>query len=752
MAHQAPNSKDDVSLTAIKDSGLVPDDYWTHPEWYQSQPEERESFAKVTAAMASSKQRLWVYRAVPKSVKDAKIRNGDWVTPSRDYARNEGQMIPEGYRLIAQRVDLKDVYWDGNSMAELGYDDGKNYAYANTKNNRKLVDVITRDDDGNIIPLSKRFNKRSDDSRYSRSSTRRAGQQKVGAVLGREAAERAASRIGRRLGLSANVSIRTVDTEAELPADIRAQAAKDGATGTVIAVHRGDEIFLVADQHKSLAQVEESILHESNHYGANALFGKAKRQAYTRLYFKLGRADGIRDLAAKQGVNMDAYFTTADELRKDGKISDTQRFSYLVDEFLAHVQGKKAYASLPQKIKTAIQEFYGAIRNWMNQRGFVKLAQFNDADLAYLLRSIHRAAQGNTQPGKGQAMFMRSWAESAEGGKTAPMTGSTNSLRLYRGDSVNTDGIGRGSVGDLGKGYYFVADRLVAEYFTDGSNAEHVRGSDVSISNPFDLMDRNIAANPSWQSMMKTVPDGLTKQQLERWARNDLDVRNTYGFLARSFGQTVETFNDFLAEHGFDAVVDQGVRGVSDTAKQYVVFDKGQIDGSGGAQFSRAPTINVDGQERPTTNSNGQLIHSTEEGVQNFWRWMNGGMERGGVAQAGQGRQEYGGGQGADGGDSTGRRSFFSADGRPHVYFHGTGDNVKAFQVGHRNRKDSGWLGRGIYVTNTPSVANTYANIKSGDGDPNVMPLYVGLRNPYVADLKFKKMMSKLSVDGIDAQ
>jgi hypothetical protein len=242
---------------------------------------------------------------------------------------------------------------------------------------------------------------------------RRAGQQKVGAVLGREAVERAATRIGRRLGLSANVSIRTVGTEAELPADIRAQAAKDGATGTVIAVHRGDEIFLVADQHKSLAQVEESILHESNHYGANALFGKAKRQAYTRLYFKLGRADGIRDLAAKQGVNMDAYFTTADELRKDGKISDTQRFSYLVDEFLAHVQGKKAYASLPQKIKTAIQEFYGAIRNWMNQRGFVKLAQFNDADLAYLLRSIHRAAQGNTQPGKGQAMFMVAWHDDA---------------------------------------------------------------------------------------------------------------------------------------------------------------------------------------------------------------------------------------------------------------------------------------------------------------------------------------------------
>lgn len=167
MAHRAPNSQEDVSLDKVKDSGMVPDDYWTHPQWYQAQPEERESFAKVTDALRTTGQRMWVYRAVPKNAKDGSIRNGDWVTPSRDYARMEGQSISEGYRLIAQRVSLKDLYWDGNSIAELGFDDGKAYAYANTKNNRKLMDVVTRDDDGNIIPLTKRFNKRDDDIRFS---------------------------------------------------------------------------------------------------------------------------------------------------------------------------------------------------------------------------------------------------------------------------------------------------------------------------------------------------------------------------------------------------------------------------------------------------------------------------------------------------------------------------------------------------------------------------------------------------------
>lgn len=33
-------------------------------------------------------------------------------------------------------------------------------------------------------------------------------------------------------------------------------------------------------------------------------------------------------------------------------------------------------------------------------------------------------------------------------------------------------------------------------------------------------------------------------------------------------------------------------------------------------------TITVDGKQRPTRNSEGQLIHPTEEGIRNFWRWF----------------------------------------------------------------------------------------------------------------------------------
>lgn len=109
-----------------------------------------------------------MYRAIPKGVKESEFRNGDWITPSRAYAQMEGQEIPGGYRIITDVVKTKDVWWDGNSICEFGYDDGKGYAYKDTRNNRKLTEVIVRDSDGAIIPPSKRFNSRRFETYYQR--------------------------------------------------------------------------------------------------------------------------------------------------------------------------------------------------------------------------------------------------------------------------------------------------------------------------------------------------------------------------------------------------------------------------------------------------------------------------------------------------------------------------------------------------------------------------------------------------------
>ena len=152
-----------------------PDDYFSHPERYsQNTPHGLESVKAINAAIDAIKKgekdvKVKVYRAVPTSVKEGKLRNGDWVTPSKKYADIHGNNRLEGkYRIIEDEVPATQLWWDGNDANEFGFDDGKEYKYKNAKNNRKLNDLVTYDDKGDVIPPSKRFNSRKSDIRFHR--------------------------------------------------------------------------------------------------------------------------------------------------------------------------------------------------------------------------------------------------------------------------------------------------------------------------------------------------------------------------------------------------------------------------------------------------------------------------------------------------------------------------------------------------------------------------------------------------------
>ncbi len=153
-----------------------PDDYFSHPERYsQNTPHGLESVKAINTAIDAIKNgekdvKVKVYRAVPTSVKEGKLRNGDWVTPSKKYADMHGTNRLEGkYRIIEDEVPATQLWWDGNDANEFGFDDGKAYKYKNAKNNRKLNDLVTYDDKGDVIPPSKRFNSRKQDVRFHRS-------------------------------------------------------------------------------------------------------------------------------------------------------------------------------------------------------------------------------------------------------------------------------------------------------------------------------------------------------------------------------------------------------------------------------------------------------------------------------------------------------------------------------------------------------------------------------------------------------
>lgn len=150
-----------------------PDDYFSHPERYsQNTPHGLESVKAINTAIDAIKNgekdvKVKVYRAVPTSVKEGKLRNGDWVTPSKKYAEMHGTNRLEGkYRIIEDEVPANQLWWDGNDANEFGFDDGKAYKYKNAKNNRKLNDLVTYDNKGDVIPPSKRFNSRKSDVRF----------------------------------------------------------------------------------------------------------------------------------------------------------------------------------------------------------------------------------------------------------------------------------------------------------------------------------------------------------------------------------------------------------------------------------------------------------------------------------------------------------------------------------------------------------------------------------------------------------
>lgn len=114
--------------------------------------------------------------------------------------------------------------------------------------------------------------------------------------------------------------------------------------------------------------------------------------------------------------------------------------------------------------------------------------------------------------------------------------------------------------------------------------------------------------------------------------------------------------------------------------------------------------IEVDGVMRSTLNSDGRPIHPTVEGVRNFWRWF---------------------------GDS----KVVDAQGRPLVVYHGTKSDFSVFDQGRFGTNDSGWYGRGIYLTANLGSSDAYAGWDEMDGAApsggNVMPLYASIKNPY---------------------
>ena len=171
------------------------------------------------------------------------------------------------------------------------------------------------------------------------------------------------------------------------------------------------------------------------------------------------------------------------------------------------------------------------------------------------------------------------------------------------------------------------------------------------------------------------------------------------------------------------------------------------VAGKEGSKTFSQQRITVDGVDRPTTNTEGRPIHYTEAGIRNFWRWIDG-LQRERMARTTEPYEKRGRLAQNDRRDSP-ARYFFDEQGRPRVFYHGTAEDIAAFDLDHPNRKDNGWLGRGVYLSSDEQLSETYANLKGGYDHQVIMPVYAGITNPYVFSVEEKQRISRLSKDSI---
>lgn len=123
--HTAPDKESGSPLYDLTLNGTYPEDiYSSKAKQYYS---TGSSYDSITISMIQyykdkPKSSITIYRAVPKIKKSLKINKGDWVSITKQYAKDHGESVLNDYKIISKKVKAKDIYTNGDSIHEWGYD------------------------------------------------------------------------------------------------------------------------------------------------------------------------------------------------------------------------------------------------------------------------------------------------------------------------------------------------------------------------------------------------------------------------------------------------------------------------------------------------------------------------------------------------------------------------------------------------------------------------------------------------------
>lgn len=124
--HQAPDKKGGAPLWDVSLNGIYPADYYTgygrdYTQGYG--PGDSFSYDLTWKYHNIPNASVKIYRAIPKDLPKTTINKGDWVALSKAYCLDHGRTnLRNDFRIISKTVSARDVFTDGNSICEWGYD------------------------------------------------------------------------------------------------------------------------------------------------------------------------------------------------------------------------------------------------------------------------------------------------------------------------------------------------------------------------------------------------------------------------------------------------------------------------------------------------------------------------------------------------------------------------------------------------------------------------------------------------------
>lgn len=559
-------------------------------------------------------------------------------------------------------------------------------------------------------------------------------------------------RISDKSGLG-SFSVQVISGFDGLPREIQEAATyqdEDGNTQNYVVsgVWHGDTLYLVADgiegnsdkQITTFEAYQETIIHEViGHFGVQQIFGNEYKTKFQQLYNALGGLKGIRKIASENGVDMHqlevAYIKPYTQGAADGIYDSTDVQQALVSELFAFVaQNKDKRPFVLQKLK----EVLGYIRQWLRERGFMKLAQYKDADILMFIAEARKAVVDRRYFGKfkDQTISTNNTDKLFSRGQSSRRTSTTvdqvrNTLNKRFGKDVISELERQGKLeilstfDDAGiEGFYhngkatlianaLTADTIVPTFlhelgghggFQNLMNQDQYKAlmkqfNDlVERGNPIAVEAKRLAEreNDSATQQLEMLPYLLTLS-----ARMQVANAVQKGSVSNVIGKLVSAVKAWAFDRlgvnlnlNPNDMVTLAERMIQANLKQKNSFDRMLSQYRNSSEWLRAP--------------NGKKSNLSQE------QWVQ--------VRTPEFKQWFGDWQR----DPKNASKMLDENGEPQILYHGTNADFQAFNV-----TKAGLLGPGIYITPNFDTAETYANNKSLAGGQNiVMPLFANIRNP----------------------